>query len=545
MDNVLSKLKEMGIWQKVTIAVVILAIIIFSIVLSSKPKKAEQAILYQNLDANEAKTIEKEIAKIGYDTVLNEDSTEITVDADKVSKIKAHLATLGLPSTGDPGFELLDESSITDTNYDKQKKYERALVGDIQKGLIQGFNFIEKAVVQLNYQENESIFTEEESESKASATIHTINNKELTEEQVAAIKNFIASSVKNLSAENVSVMDKNGIVYDENSGSGAASGAYQKQLEILSATEKRIENDIQKMLVTNFGKENVSTIVRAEVDFDEIVQNIEKYDPNGTLVSRQQDTEKIVKRDTGGSQVVGTETNGSVPDYELDNNDDANIALQQDKDSIIENFEVGKTVETIKKNPELTNIQVTVTINEDLDIVNNEEFIQEWQEIIANAAGIRQNDQGGFDNGNVKVSVQPFAKINTNELVDEEALQAEASEQAIKKEKEKTFYVFLVIGMIMLILAIVAWFVHKRREEIVVTQEGEGDFTEFEEEIVDEDKEKSDILMSQIDRNKKNRKWDYDEFTEQQKDLATEYRKVVEENPEIAKDYIKKLINEG
>lgn len=543
-ENLMEKVNRLPLWQKITIGLFILAAIIALVISFNKPSKTEKAVLYQNLDASEAKTIEKEISKMGLESTLSEESTTISVDKDKVAQIKAELATIGLPNSGDPGFELIQESSITDTNYDKQKKYERALVGDIQQGLVQGFTFIEKAVVQLNYTEDDSIFTEDEQESKASATIDTVNNKELTDEQVQAVKNFIASSVKNLTTENVSIMDKNGITYDSNTSSNV-SGAYSKQLEILDQTEKRINDDITKMLIKNFGKDNVSTIVRADVNFDEIVQNIEKYDPTGTLVSRQSSKESTIKRDTDAATVIGTEANGSVPDYDLTTGNNNNITAQQEKEDIIENFEVGKTVETIKKNPELSNIQVTVTINQDLNVQNDQNFIQEWQEIIANAAGIQMNAQGGFENGNVKVSVQPFSTINTNELVDEDALKADEEAKALEASKEKALWFWVIVGIALLLVGIFAWFMYKRREEIVVTQAGDDYMEIGEEPIIDENKEKAEMLMNQIDRSKRTKKWGFEDFNEEQKDLANEYKRIAEENPEVAKEYIKKLISEG
>lgn len=547
MNELMTKFKNMEIWKQLLIVFACIGVVVVIAVVSLKPDTS--SVLYSNLDPNETVEIEQEIAKLGIDSTVNEEATSISIDKEKIATVKAHLSSMGLPNSGDPGFELLDETSIGATKFDKEKRYERALAGDIQQGLVEGFDFINKAIVQLNYEVNSKIF-EEDAKSKAAVTVHVKNNKSLTEEQVQSIRNFVASSVKNLSVENVDVMDKSGISYAYQGGNSTSGGGYSKQIEILDQTEARIQKDIMTMLARNFGAENVTLVVRAEVNFDEIVRNIEKYDPLGTMISRQEATEKITKSE--GETVIepGTDSNGTVPDYELEDGA-TGVYLNQDKKEIIENFEVGKTVETIKENPELTNIKVTATINESVNTENMQDFIAEWEELIANAAGIQINEDGTYENGNVKVSPQVF-------ITNGDALE-DGGEGTLAGNENRNIVtlIFIIAGIGLALLAMIGWFIHKRREEIVVTQHGVpfGDGNGYNDALSvdknnslsdeEQSKQRSELLINQIDKQQKTKRIEFGDLTEDQKEIATRVRTVAEENPERTAEYIKKLINEG
>lgn len=550
----MEKMKALKMWQQLLLVFAILGFLVFITMFAMKPDTRE--VLYSNLDPNEAREIEQEISKMGVESKLESEGTVITMENTEIPRVKAHLASIGLPSSGDPGFELLSETSIGATKFDKEKRYEQALVGDIQKGLVQGFDFVEKAIVQLNYETSEHIF-EDKSESKAAVTIHTKGDKNLTENQVRSIKNFIASSVKNLTADNVNVSDKNGIVYDfDDADAGVSVSGYNKQIEIVNKTEKRIYDDIMRMLAKNFGAENVALVVRADIDFDEIVRNIEKYDPKGTLVSRQEKKDTIRKRDGSESKEVGTASNGTVPDYEMENKNGDNAALSQDTSEIIENFEVGKTVETIKENPELTTVRVTATINESVDQTSYPNFVNEWEEIIANAAGIQFNPDGTFEKGFVKVSPQLY------KVKDAEENKNDNSDALKKEEKEKLFMIIIISTVfVILTIVIVAWIIYKNHEKKEKEREerekeelmkarnemknnGEhGDDDGVGSEI--DDTEQTRTLMNEIDKNKKLKSIDLDELTNEQQEIAGKVKEIAEENPTRTAEYIKKLINEG
>lgn len=551
MNHMMEKLKNLKLWQQLLLVFLIVGIVVLVSVFAMKPDTYE--VLYSNLDPNEAIQIEQEIAKMGVKTKLEDEGTMISIDGANIPRVKAHLASMGLPSSGDPGFELLSETSIGATKFDKEKQYEQALIGDIQRGLVQGFDFVNKAIVQLNYTESASIF-EEASESKAAVTIHTKNNQPLNETQVKSIRNFVASSVKNLKPESVDVADKDGIVYGMEEESLTTASGYAKQIQIVEQTEKRIRDDIMRMLSKNFGADNVTLVVRADINFDEIVRNIEKYDPQGTMVSRQEKNESIEKKEGEPVVTPGTDTNGTVPDYELDEETSV-TQLTQESNEIIENFEVGKTVETIKENPELTDIRVTATINEAIDPANLPNFVAEWEELIATSAGIVINEDGTFANGYVKVSPQVYS---TNLVGDETPSDVVVDTQ---EDQRLITMVFLYGGLGLALLAMLAWFMHKRREEIVVTQHGvpfDGELqsryedtlkveeiNKGEKEEKDDSIARSDVLMQQINKHKKTKRIDLDELNDEQREIAAKVREIAEEDPNRTAEYIKKLINEG
>jgi len=123
----------------------------------------------------------------------------------------------------------------------------------------------------------------------------------LSENQVQAIVNLVASSVPGLSPDNVSVVDQNGRLLSRTGGDGA-TGASERQLAVQTAIEDRYRQAITTMLTPIVGAGNFTAEVHAEMDFSEVQSTREGFPQDARALSSE---EGQLSTDTSGGGAPG------------------------------------------------------------------------------------------------------------------------------------------------------------------------------------------------------------------------------------------------
>jgi len=437
---------KLKLWQQVLLIVAILAIAFSVFFVSTKP--SEYNLLFSELDAKEAIQIGNELATMGVDYTLQESNTTIMVKTPDVASIRMKLASKGLPSVSGSGFELFDATQLGSNSFQNDVNYTRAVTTTIENTLKKGIDHIDNVELQMPLIEKKRFYEQDDKDTPLTAKV-IVNEKAgytLTASQVKGIQNFVAGASKSLTPENVTVLNGSGEVISENGDSdtsSSSSASYSKQEEIKNKMETRINQDITKTLSSVFGYDNIKLTVRADINFDKIVQNIEKYDPKGTLVSSQKNTEKSQSKSQGDKE-AGTESNGDVNDYELSDGTNGDVSTSE-KENIIENFEVGKTVETIQKNPELQNILVSVYVDE---TQISKSKMADLKESIASSAGLIDKDGDGvYDNGVVTVKAYEF---HSNKEAEKQTVDTTPSVKTFLNDNK--VFLMIIIGMLIVVI---------------------------------------------------------------------------------------------
>src|SRR5690606_29252961 len=131
----------------------------------------------------------------------------------------------------------------------------------------------------------------------------------------AAISWLVSSSVPNLTADNVSVVDQNGRLLTAPAGSGNADSARR---DLISEIETRTVQRILTLLNPIVGSGNVRAQVSADVDFSQREQTSEVYRPNqlpGQAAVRSQQTSASIQNGMQPAEgVPGALTNQPPPD---------------------------------------------------------------------------------------------------------------------------------------------------------------------------------------------------------------------------------------
>jgi len=448
------KWKNIGFPIKLAIGTVGLAVIIFIFFSFFMPDKYQ--VLYSGLQEKDQTEIEKYLSNKGIDYTVDPDTQALKVDGDVV-QLKKDLALEGLPEGGSSGgLDIFNSMSLGATKYDKDVQYQNALQKELDSSLEGMFEGIANADVKLPKPEEKSIFDDSKSTTQVSVALKLRSGYELTPDQVKAVQAYVAGAISNVKAADVQVVDQN---FNLLSSSNTKDTSLTKQRQIVEETKRKMEAELESALSEVYGR--VKVIVNVDINFDEIVRNIKKYDPEGTLVSKEQNPSKIRKISGDDVTVPGTDENGEVPNYDMSNVDSSKVLDVEDKDSIIENFAVGETVEKIIKQPELRNTNISVWFN---DTRLTQPDLYDAEEMVAVASGLTgtvqrvANDKAVYNNGSVKVTKKKFAEDLTTTATTE-------------KETKKGFfeslpwYAYAAAGLILLVLIIVIIFLIRRSKK--------------------------------------------------------------------------------
>jgi flagellar M-ring protein FliF len=317
--------------------IVSLAIIGFFGALTMKLSTSNMAPLYTDLSLEDSSKIISELEKSGtpYEVVGN--GSQVLVPADKVLKLRMGMAAQGIPSGGNlVGYEIFDRSeTFGSSNFVMNVNMTRALEGELAR-TIASISDVEAARVHLVMPRRE-LFTRDKDKPSASVTIKMRGSHSLERGEVAAITHIIASSVPGLESSRVTVVDSHGRMLARGDGD-SMDGANDTAQEARIAYETRMQQTLEELLekVVGAGKSRVT--VTADMNFDRIVTNSEKFDPEGAVPRSTQSTsqketaqEKIGGGDVsaannlpggaagaaGGGNNKSTEQSGETTNYEI------------------------------------------------------------------------------------------------------------------------------------------------------------------------------------------------------------------------------------
>ena len=302
-NQIVTFVKGLTLRQKITMvvgaAVVAGTIWVFVTLLD----KADYKVLYSGLSSTDAQSLSKRLSEKNIPYELTSDGTGIRVPADQLDKARLDLAAEGMPQSGRMGFELFDKPNWAGSDFAEKVNYQRALEGELER-TIQTLGEIEAARVHLVLPQ-ESLFTEQEREAKASVVIK-LRGGRLGEDAQEAITHLVASAVENLKPENVTLINADGGMPILARGGGSHSRPrYWAEFE--TALAQKVVGTLEPVVGPGKARANVTV----EYDLATSDSTQETYDPNGSVILTSQLSEE---RDNGETEAQGTPgTTSNVP----------------------------------------------------------------------------------------------------------------------------------------------------------------------------------------------------------------------------------------
>ena len=235
-------------------------------------------VLYSNLSDRDGGAIIESLQQMNIPYKFAEGGGALLVASNQVHEARLKLASQGLPKGGNVGFELMENQKFGITQFAEQVNYQRALEGELARS-VESIGAVAAARVHLAIPKP-SVFVKEQQKPSASVVLSMQGGRLLDSAQVSAIIHLISSSVPEMSAKNVTVVDQNGTLLSASHGGNTNEGLDANQLKYVHQVEQSYIRRIEALLAPMLGANNLRAQVSAAIDFSRTEQTSESYKPN-------------------------------------------------------------------------------------------------------------------------------------------------------------------------------------------------------------------------------------------------------------------------
>lgn len=341
------------------------------------------AVLFSNLEPEDAGAVTGKLRELKVDYHLSDGGRAIEVPADKVYDLRLTMATEGLPRGGSVGFELFDKTSFGATDFTQHLNYQRALQGELTRTINQLDGVLDSRV-HLAIPEKE-LFTDSQDPATASIVLHLRSGYQPDDRQVAGIVHLVSSAVAGLKPQNVTVYNSQGDLL-----SSGGTGSMYSETQLQEEYEKRMEQQLQRLVEQVLGPGRAAIRVSAELNWDQTETTSETFQPSG-LKGRNLPAEEEATTETYGRGatrtprgIPGVPSNLSVPAAAAPPADLA-AAGQYTNQHVSSKFVVNKVVERRIVAPgQVRRLSVAVLLDQSISPAQQ----QALQGVLATAAGL-------------------------------------------------------------------------------------------------------------------------------------------------------------
>lgn len=275
--------------------------------------RVDYKMLYTGLSAEDSGAVVNSLRTKKIPFRVGEDGSSIMVPSDKVYELRMQMASEGIPQGSGVGYEIFDRQGMGVTDFVQKVNLQRALQGELARTITQ-FKEVKQARVHLTMPK-ESLFADQQEKPRASVVLTMHSGKALRENQVQGVTHLVSSSVEGLAPEDVIIVDSHGTLLAGGKERAKYAGMTASQQEIQKSTEWEVESKIESMLSSVVGPGKITAKVSVIMDFTQVEQTEESFDPDKTAVRSEQRTEeKSSGKQPGQAGVPGVMSN--TPDLQ-------------------------------------------------------------------------------------------------------------------------------------------------------------------------------------------------------------------------------------
>src|SRR5882724_1553423 len=350
-------LRSLGAARMAAMAAVTVALVGFFAFLILRVTAPQMTPLFTDLTFEDSASIVKDLERQGIPYELKNDGAIVLVPKDRVPRLRMKLAEAGLPKGGGIGYEIFDKSdALGATSFVQNINHLRALEGELAR-TIRAIDRVQAARVHLVLPER-ALFSRDKAEASASIVLKV--RGPLEPQQVRAIRHLVASAVKDLKPERVSIVDEAGRLLADGARTEAALGLSADERQI--AFERRLREQVEAIVTSVVGPGRARVQLTADFDFNRVTQTSEKFDPEGRVMRSSQTREESSASNDGkdGQVTVGNELPGAARPP-ADNN---STREQSKKSEEILNYEISRSTKTeVTEGGRVNRISVAVLVD--------------------------------------------------------------------------------------------------------------------------------------------------------------------------------------
>ncbi|ETR69698.1 MAG: flagellar M-ring protein FliF [Candidatus Magnetoglobus multicellularis str. Araruama] len=370
--------------QKITITLLTVIIILALFFIGLWGARPDYETLFSQLDSADASEIINRLSEAKVPYKISAGGSTILVPKKQVYEMRIQMASQGLPKGSGVGFEVFDTFKLGATDFSQKINFQRALQTELER-TISKISQVRQARVHIAIPD-EQLFTDDKQDTTASVVLDLVGGVGLNPKQIKGIVHLIASSIKALAPQNVTIIDTDGnLLYNEEESSFSDGHFSVSQIEAKSVFERALENRVQTMLIKVIGPNKSVVRVSAELNFDQESMDSEIYEPTEEKIPRSTKVVEETHTTEGGAAANTPAITGTAID--LQQLEQAGNTSKYSRVEDIQNYEITKHIKREVKAPgTLQRLSVAVI----LDRAINDEQTEALTQIVSAAVGIRE-----------------------------------------------------------------------------------------------------------------------------------------------------------
>jgi flagellar M-ring protein FliF len=268
------------------------------------------SLLYANIAAEDQSSIAQALDAAQIPYRIQPGSNNIEVAAERVAEARMKLAGQGLPESNGSGFAMMDKDpGFGVSQFVENARYQHALETELAR-TISNLRPVEGARVHLAIP-RQTAFVRDHHPASASVFVQVRPGRRLEEGQVQAIVNLVASSIPEMEANQVTVVDQQGHLLSSPEGHDEFA-LREQQFDMVHRLEDDYTQKIEALLTPMVGAGRVRAQVVAQMDMAVSETAREQYRPDSQIVRSEQVSEQS-NHDGSSGGVPGALTNQPPP----------------------------------------------------------------------------------------------------------------------------------------------------------------------------------------------------------------------------------------
>lgn len=310
-STVAAKFASLSIPRQIGLLVGLAASIALGIAVAFWSREPDYAPLFAQINPRDSSEVVTALERYGVTFKIDQNTGTILIPNEQLQMTRLKLAAEGLPRESNSVNDMFANNGVfSNSQFMENARYKQGLESELAR-TISKFNEIKAARVHLAIPK-ESAFVRDSQQPSASVFVDVYPGVELRKQTIASIVNLIASSIPNLNASMVTVVDQDGQLLNEGGGQ-TLIGDTDRFFEYRQSLEQQYAQKIQDILIPIFGRGRVKVKVSADIDFTTFEQTQELFNPELPALRSEQTMEEKRNASSGPGGVPGTLSNLPQP----------------------------------------------------------------------------------------------------------------------------------------------------------------------------------------------------------------------------------------
>ncbi len=264
------------------------------------------SLLFANLGTEDQAQVTQSLDAAGIVYRMEPGSSGIEVPTERLNEARLKLAGQGLPE-GDGGFALMvKEPGLGVSQFMESARYQHALETELAH-TIASLRPVDGARIHIAVP-HQSAFVHDRHPGSASVFLQLKAGRQLSQEQVQAIVNLVASSVPELESSQVTVVDQQGRLLSSPQGTDESS-LREQHFQMVQRLEDEYTQRLETLLAPLYGAGRVRAQVVAQLETSVTEETHEQYRPDSQIVRSEQTSEQTSRDGSALGGVPGALSN--------------------------------------------------------------------------------------------------------------------------------------------------------------------------------------------------------------------------------------------